>query len=134
MDYERQFLYGIRVGEFIKIGISKNPMTRLQAVNTCSPYEAKLEFYAQHHEEESHHIESKMHKILTSLGRHQRLEWFYYKGDEVNILLDNAVANKSKLEVQHTNGASYEQQVAEALSLVARDFSTVGYNHKHTCN
>jgi hypothetical protein len=70
-------IYILKCGSFIKIGIAKNLTHRLTSIRTSNPYDVELvKSFFTAERNVSRKIEMTVHKKLTDLGHHHRLEWF----------------------------------------------------------
>lgn len=67
-------LYFIRLGDFVKIGKSKDPKKRMKTFQTGMPIDPKLIYTATH----KGHLEGIMHRCFNELMSKNNGEWFYY--------------------------------------------------------
>ena len=64
-------LYMIRVGDYVKIGVSTDVNRRIKDIESCSPYSASLVYFGEGEAKE----EELWHSIFGH--RHHKGEWFY---------------------------------------------------------
>lgn len=69
------FLYFVRCDEFLKVGISTNPQSRISTMQGCNPYPLHLMAIAVGGEAE----ESEVHRAWKPY--HHRAEWFHFEGE-----------------------------------------------------
>lgn len=89
------FIYMMRCGDFLKIGISDDPERRIKDMQTGNPIEIKmLDKIKLKSRENAMTLEVGIHEHLKSLGLHVRGEWFERHAKAVNCF------NRVKLSVK----------------------------------
>lgn len=78
---KEQSVYLIRCGELYKIGVSENPVRRMQAMQLPQRPELVASFVC----EDPYGLERELHEIHSASRQYG--EWFYFEGRELSALV-----------------------------------------------
>ena len=110
-------IYILRCGLFIKIGIAKNLIHRLTSIRTSNPYDVELvKSFDTSERNVSRKIEMAVHKKLTDLGHHHRLEWFHLSAIDKAIELCRELSDIDAMQSCEKISINVEKNSAKQFS------------------
>ena len=99
----KAYVYCIKSGPYVKIGISRRPYARMRQLQMATPYELEMKylFYCEY----ARDFEYDMHNELDHLRF--RNEWFYYDRQAVRELFELFAEGKDMLPEKYTGDDRY---------------------------
>lgn len=88
--FEFEYIYFIKVLNYVKIGYTKNLNERLNNIQISNPYPLELLFVIKN----DRNLESSIHKFYKKYNKHYRGEWFIYDDFTTRVIKLLKIYNK----------------------------------------
>ncbi len=110
---DRMFIYAMQCCEFIKVGLSRNPMKRLEEAQLLNPFEIRIVMFRTVSRNDAPTVEKHIHRLLAPW--HHDREWFTASLAEIRLATKKAIAEAAKVAradyalLRHMTAAEWEK-------------------------
>ena len=94
--HEKSYIYAIRSGEHVKIGLTTDIGRRMRQMEALNPHNPVLELYRTVTKNTAPGVEKHMHELLAAW--HFRGEWFTAPIEEIRKAAKLAISEAAKVE------------------------------------
>lgn len=94
-ELQSVYVIGSLECDLLKIGRTKNLLSRIDSMQTGMPYELRVFGALFAHPDDCIVLEWHTHKVLTEMGFHYRGEWFDISPDDAEAVLNKVAGNQN---------------------------------------
>lgn len=115
------FVYVFSCEKFIKVGVSKKPIKRMESLMAGNPFQLKIErLFSFFYDACAFHAEKKCHEALSLNGLHHRGEWFVNDNENKSINIIDEILSEKKIAFLEERYAEFDLVRSASLSIRRR--------------